>query len=140
MSDYQTIEFEQSDETVTIVLNRPKLNLVNAQMITELIDAFHSLRNNPSARFVIVTAQGDHFSAGIDMKEIDKTDFTPEDARIQQLNGHEMMRSLENLEQVTVAALRGIVCGAGMALAQACDFRIMSEDSFYLVPETNIGT
>ncbi|MCP4756349.1 MAG: enoyl-CoA hydratase/isomerase family protein, partial [Proteobacteria bacterium] len=129
-----------SDETVTIVLNRPKLNLVNAQMITELIDAFHSLRNNPSARFVIVTAQGDHFSAGIDMKEIDKMDFTPEDARIQQLNGHEMMRSLENLEQVTVAALRGIVCGAGMALAQACDFRIMSEDSFYLVPETNIGT
>ena len=66
--------------------------------------------------------------------------FTPESARIQQLNGHELMRSLESLEQITVAVLRGIVCGAGMALAQACDFRIMSEDSFYLVPETNVGT
>jgi len=50
------------------------------------------------------------------------------------------MRSLECLEQVTVAALQGIVCGAGMALAQACDFRIMTEDSTYVVPETNIGT
>ncbi len=140
MSNYQTIEFAQSGETVTIILNRPKLNCFNAQMIADLTDAISSLRNNTSARFVIITAQGDHFSAGIDLNEINSVDFTPEDARIQQLHGHELMRSLESLEQVTVAALRGIVCGAGMALAQACDFRIMTEDSFYLVPEANVGT
>ena len=50
------------------------------------------------------------------------------------------MRSLENLEQVTVASLRGIVCGAGMAVAQACDFRIMTEESYFIVPETLVGT
>jgi enoyl-CoA hydratase/carnithine racemase len=51
-----------------------------------------------------------------------------------------MMRSLESLEQVTVAALRGVVIGAGMAAAMACDFRIMAEDSYFSVPETIIGT
>jgi enoyl-CoA hydratase/carnithine racemase len=66
--------------------------------------------------------------------------FTPEDARYQQLAGHELMRSLESVEQVTVAALRGAVVGAGMAVAQACDFRIMTEGAYYLVPETLIGT
>jgi len=140
MSSYETLIFDQSDEIVTVTLHRPKLNLFNTQMVEELIQVWHSLRNNTSARFVILTAEGDHFSAGADLSEFGSGEFKAEDARIHQLAGHEMMRSLENLEQVTVAALRGIVCGAGMAVAQACDFRIMTEDSYYVVPETNIGT
>jgi len=140
MKDYEAIKCEQSGEVVTVTLNRPKLNLFNLKMIEELIEVWHSLRLNRTARFVILTAAGDHFSAGADLKEISETAFTAEDGRYQQLLGHELMRSLENLEQVTVASLRGVVCGAGMAVAQACDFRIMAEDSFYVVPETQVGT
>lgn len=140
MGSYETLRFEQSDETVTVTLHRPKLNLFNTQMIEELIQVWHSLRNNTSARFVILTGQGDHFSAGADLSEFGSGEFKAEDARIHQLAGHELIRTLESLEQVTFAALRGIVCGAGMAVAQACDFRIMTEDSYYIVPETNIGT
>jgi enoyl-CoA hydratase/carnithine racemase len=140
MTSYETIRFEQSGEIVTVTLNRPKLNLFNAQMMEELIQVWHSLRSSQRARFVILTAQGDHFSAGVDLKAIAAGQFTAEDARRQQLAGHELMRSLESVEQVTVAALRGVVCGAGMAVAQACDFRIMTEDSYYVVPETNVGT
>ena len=109
-------------------------------MLEELIRVWHSLRNNTEARFVILTAAGDHFSAGVDLREIEEGEFSPEDARRQQLAGHELMRSLESVEQVTVAALQGAVVGAGMAVAQACDFRIMTENSYYLVPETMIGT
>ena len=140
MREYETLRVEQSGEVVTVALARPKLNLFNMKMLEELIEVWHSLRLNRTARFVILTAQGDHFSAGADLKEISETEFTAEDARYQQLLGHELMRSLENLEQVTVASLRGIVCGAGMAVAQACDFRIMTEDSYYIVPETLVGT
>ena len=140
MKDYEAIKCEQSGEIVTVTLNRPKLNLFNLKMLEELIEVWHSLRLNRTARFVILTAAGDHFSAGADLKEISETAFTAEDGRYQQLLGHELMRSLENLEQVTVASLRGVVCGAGMAVAQACDFRIMAEDSFYVVPETQVGT
>ena len=140
MSNYDTLIVEQADEIVTVTLNRPKLNLFNQQMVEELIQVWHSLRHNSTARFVILTAQGNHFSAGADLKEIGQGELSAEDARRMQLAGHEMMRSLESLEQVTAAALQGIVCGAGMAAAQACDFRIMAEDSYYIVPETNIGT
>jgi enoyl-CoA hydratase/carnithine racemase len=140
VSAYETIAVEQSGETLTVSLNRPRLNLFNGRMLEELIDVWHSLRANRDARFVILTAQGEHFSAGADLKEFGENGFTPEDARYQQLAGHELMRSLESVEQVTVAALRGIVCGAGMAVAMACDFRIMTEESYYVVPETQVGT
>jgi enoyl-CoA hydratase/carnithine racemase len=123
-----------------VMLNRPKLNLFNGQMLEELIHIWRSLMTNTSVRFVILTAKGKHFSGGADLDEFSRSEFKPEDARYQQLAGHEMMRTLENLEQITVCAMRGVVCGAGMAVAQACDFRIMTQDSYYLVPETNVGT
>jgi enoyl-CoA hydratase/carnithine racemase len=140
MKKYETVLVEQSNEIMTVTLNRPKLNLFNGQMLDDLIDVWHSLRNNREARFVILTAQGEHFSGGADLSAISEQKFTPEDGRYQQLAGHELMRSLESLEQVTVCAMRGVVCGAGMAVAQACDFRIMTEDAYYVVPETNVGT
>ncbi len=140
MGEYETVLVEQTGEVVTVALNRPRLNLFNLKLIEELIEVWHSLRLNRTARFVILTAQGENFSAGADLKEIGETEFTPEDARYQQLLGHELMRSLESLEQITVASLRGVVCGAGMAVAQACDFRIMTENSYYIVPETLVGT
>jgi enoyl-CoA hydratase/carnithine racemase len=139
MSTYETLKFEQTGEIATITLNRPKLNLFNQQMIEELIQVCHALKFNPSARFAILTAEGKHFSGGADLN-VRKEDFTAEAARVGQLAGHELMRSLESLEQVTVAALKGVVIGAGMAVAMACDFRIMAEDSSYVVPETIIGT
>ncbi len=140
MRAYETIEVEVAGEVVTVTLNRPKLNLFNMKMMEELVDLWHSLRTEREIRFVILTGKGDHFSAGADLRELSEALPGPEDARTQQLLGHELMRSLESVEQVTVAALKGVVCGAGMAVAQACDFRIMTEESYFIVPETNVGT
>jgi len=140
MRIYETLKYEQSGEVVTVSLNSPPLNLFGDKMLEEMIDCWQSMRNNLSARFLILTAEGNNFSAGADINEFGTGEITPQAARLQQLNGHEMMRSLESLEQITVCAMRGVVCGAGMAVAQACDFRIMTEDSFFVVPETNVGT
>ncbi len=140
MNDYKTLKVEQLDEIVVVNLNRPPLNLFNSQMIEELISLWQSLRLNTSIRFIVIKGAGKHFSAGADLNDITAEGITPEKARIAQLAGHEMMRSLENLEQVTVAALNGVVIGAGMAIAMACDFRIMTEDSYFNVPEIAVGT
>ena len=140
MQNYETLQLTRSGEILEIALNRPKLNLFNEKMIRELTHAFTSQRECMDIRFIILKANGENFSAGADLKEFGSTDLSPADGRKNQLLGHDLMYSIENLEQVTVASLRGIVCGAGMAVAQACDFRIITEDSYFLVPETQIGT
>ena len=140
LKNYETLQITRSGEILKIALNRPKLNLFNEKMIRELTHAFTRQRDNMDIRFIILTATGENFTAGVDLKEFGSRDIKPVDGRKNQLLGHDLMHSIENLEQVTVASLRGIVCGAGMAIAQACDFRIMTEDSYFLVPETQIGT
>jgi enoyl-CoA hydratase/carnithine racemase len=143
MDGYQTLELQQEGDVVTVFLNRPPLNLFSGLMMEELLRAFHAFRMDRSVRFLILAARGENFSGGADLNEIvegfGRKEWSPESARYQQLAGHELMRSLESLEQVTVAALQGAVIGAGMAVAMACDFRIMAEESYFSVPEAMVG-
>ncbi|GAH76593.1 unnamed protein product, partial [marine sediment metagenome] len=83
------------------------------------------------------------FSAGVEFtqKAMDERYARPELAneRLWQLFGHDFMHTMENLEQVTIAAVNGAAVGAGLCLAMNCDFRIASEKAVLGVPETNLG-
>jgi enoyl-CoA hydratase/carnithine racemase len=43
------------------------------------------------------------------------------------------------MPQVTVAAMEGFAVGAGVALAIACDWRVLARDAYLYVPEVKIG-
>jgi enoyl-CoA hydratase/carnithine racemase len=144
MNSYELIEVEKNEELdlLTVYLNNPKYNMFTNQMHMELIDFFNSLRNRPEIRFVILSARGDNFTVGLDLNQFQEAlaaENGAEVARLQQLNGQELLRSIEALEQVTIAALRGAVVGGGATMSTSCDFRIMSETAFLAVPETSVG-
>jgi enoyl-CoA hydratase len=95
---------------------------------------------------VIFTGQGRAFSAGADLGGMDTGEgggsgrISPEDAaRLGQFAGHDMLRCIEQLEQVTIAAVNGICLGADVALIMACDFRFAAESADFGLPETHIG-
>lgn len=55
------------------------------------------------------------------------------------LPAQEALTRFAALEQITFAALRGSAYGAGVAIAMACDFRIMSDQAVLNLPETRLG-
>lgn len=141
---YQTLLIEKSGNLITVTLNRPKiLNALNAQTMLELKDLFAELRADQKTRFVIFTGAGRAFSAGAEFtkESMDERYVRPELAneRLWQLFGHDFMYTMENLEQVTIAAINGSCVGAGLCLAMNCDFRIASENAVFGVPEANLG-
>ena len=50
-----------------------------------------------------------------------------------------MIRSIFDIDQITIAAVQGAALGGGACIATACDFRIGSEDCFLGYPEVNLG-
>lgn len=143
--ELETLQIERDGEVMTVTLNRPqKLNAINDTMLKELTDLCTSLRDDTSTRFVIITGAGDAFSSGADLAGAlesaeGKSELPYEMARLQQLRGHELMQRLEKLEQVTIAAINGLCLGAGFAIALACDFRIVTENAVFGLPETRVG-
>jgi len=51
----------------------------------------------------------------------------------------ELGAKLANIEQITIAAIRGVCLGAGLGLSIACDFRIVTPSARLGIPETRIG-
>ncbi len=141
---YNTLLLEENPPVLRVTLNRPeRANAFNTEMIGELTDLFTRLRGETGIRYVVFTGRGNIFSSGVDLveaySELQAGDSPHEKGRLGQLECHEFMKKLENLEQVTFAALNGPVYGAGFALSMACDFRVLADHAVMCIPEAKVG-
>ncbi len=130
MSDFETIKYGVHDGLATITLARPdKRNAINAQMFTELGDAAERAANDPGIRVVLVTGEGESFSAGIDVLLLNQLSGT-RGARFRSFvrTAQRPHYILASMDKPTVAAVQGHAVGAGFQLALACDLRIAAED------------
>ena len=141
---YHNLVVETSGCLMVVTLNRPeRLNAINLELMMELKHLMGELRADQDTRFVIFTGAGTAFSCGVEFtdEEMKKRYSRPELAneRLWQIFGQEFMHAMENLEQVTVAAVNGAAVGAGLCLAMNCDFRIAAEAAVFGIPEANLG-
>ena len=139
--DYNKILVERSGEIATVTFNRPRIyNAIDAEMVDELIDVCRKLEWDTDCRFVIFTGAENGFMAGEDMRdELMCKNGDPISARLKQRQGQELIRLIDELEQITVAAVYGPCLGAGLGLAIACDLRIASQTAIWGLPNTSVG-
>ncbi|MBM4761434.1 enoyl-CoA hydratase/isomerase family protein [Bacillus sp. B15-48] len=144
MKQFETLLIEKNNNTLTITLNRPeKANAISPEMMDELLEIISDLRYNSEIKFVVFKGAGKHFSGGADlsklMEQFEAGSYTTAAARLIQSKGLEITNKLEELEQVTIVAIDGSCIGGGLALALACDFRIMTEQATISIPEVERG-
>ncbi|MDD5399144.1 MAG: enoyl-CoA hydratase/isomerase family protein [Dehalococcoidia bacterium] len=141
---YETLLVEKKDGIALVTFNRPdKLNTLNTRLRFDLRDLMAEFRYDLETRVIIFTGAGRAFSAGFDLridalKEHASQKEMPNE-RIWQLFFLDLMSAIENLEQVTIAAINGPAMGGGFCLALNCDFRIMADNARLGVPETGLG-
>jgi enoyl-CoA hydratase/carnithine racemase len=141
---YRTLVVEKTGELMTVSLNRPQImNALNTELMLEMRDLLAKLRCDMETRFVIFTGAGRAFSSGVDFTRaaMQSRYSNPElsNERLWQCFGHDFMRAMENLEQITVAAINGPAIGGGLCIAMNCDFRIAGESAIVGIPEANLG-
>lgn len=129
-----------------ISLNRPeRLNAVDPLMRLELDALCNEVARNSTVKVVILTGEGRGFCAGGDLKSEgdalgafegsmgitgpykEMAEYFFNDLRHKILQS--AMRKLEDLPQVTIAAINGPAVGIGLEMATLCDMRIASENA-----------
>ncbi|ALF11202.1 enoyl-CoA hydratase-related protein [Parageobacillus thermoglucosidasius] len=134
---YETIHYEVRDRVAWLTLNRPdKLNALTEQMNKEITKALKQAANDENVRCLVITGAGRAFCSGEDLggvtEEMDhgevlRTRYAP------------MMQTLYHVEKPVVAAVNGVAAGAGMSLALACDFRLVSEKASFVEAFIHVG-
>ncbi len=139
---FKTLRLDSSDQIATVTLNRPSArNSLNIELMEELRAAIEQLRGDAATRAVIVTGAGRVFSAGADVNMLTHigNSYTPEQTREEIGKWRVTFDALEQLPQVTIAAVNGLAYGGGVVLALACDFRLASSRAIFGLPEIKLG-
>lgn len=142
-SDFETIRYHHADATATITLARPQAaNAQNTQLITELDAAFDIAEADESVRVIVLAADGKHFSAGHDLKEILAGEehwaaqrATPEGKlEHEQVMYWDKLVRIRDCPKITIAAVQGVCSAAGLMLAAMCDLIVAADDARFSNP------
>ncbi|MGB9357485.1 MAG: enoyl-CoA hydratase-related protein [Acidimicrobiia bacterium] len=130
------VDFTVSTAVATITLNRPPVNALSAELITDIGQALEQAAN-PEVRAVVITGSP-HFAAGADITGFQAAfdgDTDPDLAS----SLSAVVTRLESLAKPTIAAIRGFALGGGLELAMGADFRYLAEDARVGQPEILLG-
>lgn len=148
VSDYKAFRVELADKVAHVVIDRPeKINAMNADFWTEIIDIFRWVEDTDEVRAVVLSGAGRHFSSGIDLsllaqlggqlgKDVGRNAQT---LRRKILELQASFNAVDNCRKPVLAAIQGYCLGGAIDLVSACDMRYCAEDAQFSIKEIDIG-
>ncbi|RYF52475.1 MAG: enoyl-CoA hydratase/isomerase family protein [Comamonadaceae bacterium] len=134
MSTEQKLIVERSGAVTTVTLNRPAVNnALDRDLSEQLNRAVREIRDDRESRVVVFQGAGNTFCAGDDVAEFNEWDEATIGRQIRMYQ--ETSKIIEDLTQVTIAKVDGIVVGGGLELTLVCDFVVATDRSQWGMPE-----
>lgn len=127
---YKSILYDICGGVATLTFNRPdKLNAFTLDMIEEIEEALERARQSAEVRTLLITGNGRGFCAGADVGAMSDASSdqneVPGDHATTPIGW--WMPALLDFPKPTIAAVNGIMAGAGLCFALACDLRVASD-------------
>ena len=135
----EKIIYNKETNIAKIIFNNPeRFNSIDLNMLEEFKNAINDAENDSQIDIIVITGMGDRaFCVGADINNFDKIN-SPVGYR-QMRKGYAIHRQIERSEKIYIASVNGACMAGGFEIALCCDFIIASENSFFCLPEVNIG-
>ncbi|MDB5869865.1 MAG: enoyl-CoA hydratase [Polaromonas sp.] len=132
----QHLQISRAGPVAHIRLCRPaKRNAINDALIGDL---HASLLQLPAEiRVLIVSGEGQHFCAGLDLGDVGERDSI--EAMAHSRRWHAAFAELQLGRVPVIAVLQGAVVGGGLELASACHLRVAEPSAYFALPEAQRG-
>ena len=145
-------DVETTDGVAHLRLCRPdELNTMTAEFWTELPELVAEIDRSASARVIVISSTGKHFSAGMDLSVFSGesnllgSPGTSEEGRRRAhlwstvLRLQQSFTVLNEVRMPVLAAIQGGCIGGAVDMVTAADMRYASADAFFCIHEINIG-
>jgi enoyl-CoA hydratase/carnithine racemase len=120
---------------MTLRFNRPeKKNAITAAMYEAMASACRAADMDAAVRVLVITGNGDAFTAGNDLKDFAENPPSSQDAPVFQF-----MRDLSRLSKPAIAAVNGVAVGIGTTLLLHCDLAYATPTARFQMPFVNLA-
>jgi (methylthio)acryloyl-CoA hydratase len=127
-----SLRVERSESILVVRLSRAaKRNALDDETMLGLEAVFSSIP--PEVRAAVLCADGEHFSAGLDLSEL--TERSAAEGALHSRVWHRVLDRVQFGAVPVVAVLQGAVVGGGLELAAAAHIRVAERSTFYALPE-----
>lgn len=132
------INFEMIDQVGLITINNPKqYNAITPEMKSNLHQLLLDLELNKDIKVIVINANGDHFSAGSNVKAMGER-------KVQETIDHmygfnEIIKIISSSEKVIISAVHGYCIGGGAGIALASDITFAAESAKFGFTFSKIG-
>ncbi len=124
-----------------VTLNAPQTrNAMSNDLMRELRQAAGELAADPKVRAVVLTATGDIFSAGGDLKGMQRQATNTREGRIADATEFATtLRELDQLPKPLIGRINGSAFGGGLGLISICDVAIGLAGATFRLSEVTLG-
>lgn len=122
-------------QTQVIRFTRPeKMNAITRDMYAGLTAALNDAAGDFGVRAVVITSEGDHFTAGNDIKDFMANPPTEESSEVARF-----LAALLEFPKPLIAAVKGNAIGVGTTMLLHCDIVIAAPNTNFSMPFTSLG-
>lgn len=148
MEQFVKLELSPEARVATLLLDRPPMNAISAEVCIQLAEAAQQLKSNQDIGAVVLWGGSKIFAAGADITEFPARkskdggggDAGGDAAGVGPPSSiSEAFTAIAELPQVTISAVNGYALGGGCELAICTDFRVAGEDAVFGQPEVLLG-
>ena len=130
------VQLDLRDDIAIVRLARPaKRNALSDGLIMALRRLFETMP--ATVRAIVLTGEGDHFCAGLDLSELKDRDAGA--GMHHSRMWHAALEAVQYGPAPVIAALQGAVVGGGLELASACHIRVAEDSAYFGLPEGQRG-
>ncbi len=134
---FKFIRWDDSGAAAHLTMARPKQNVMNMEMLSEMARAIESLNSRDDVRLIVLDSAPEcegYFSAGVGAEGYtNQLVFQMLDAF------HRVFRSMMEISKPVIAVVDGIASAGGCELAAFCDLVIATDQARFLQPEIKLG-
>ena len=138
-----TEQLKSSSHGSTMILtisNPDARNALGPGIYAAGIEALNIAADQRDVQSVVITGEGEHFSAGGNLQRLlDNRAKPPEHQAASVDTFHAWIECLETFPKPVIAAVEGAAAGAGFSLVLACDFVVASSESVFSLAYSNVG-
>jgi len=138
--DYTALRYEIAEHVATITLDSPDTrNALSTEMLSQLIDAFGTARDDDDVRCVVLTSSHEKvFSAGGSLDQF-AADVPLVHKHFATERFPTLFKLIGQLGKPTICAANGHVLAGSLGIALACDLIVAKEGAGFGTPEINVG-
>lgn len=141
--NFEFLSVDTQGRLAVVQLLRPVMrNALSQALMRELLRCARELADRTDIDVVLLTGSDSCFCAGVDLRDA-QTWADESLALVAQRDiaalGYRMCKAWEEMPQLTIVAVEGYAVGGGLALALACDWRVLADNAFVSLPEIALG-